>query len=391
MIFAGEALDFEQVRRWHTDRRALDGNDGPQLNNMYGPTETTVYTTRRILTPEFVAATNASDIGTPIEGTRTYVLDSRLRKVPEGVPGDLYIAGDQLSRGYSGRFALNATRFVADPFGPEGSRMYQTGDVAVIRNGSLEFIGRSDSQVKLRGFRIELGEVEAALLAHAGVNAAAATIYEREGYTAQLVGYVVGAAADGGQIDGLDVKAAVAAKVPDYMVPDVIMVLDQLPLNVNGKLDRKALPKPVIEARAEYEPPADDTERALVEVFTAVLGLEDISVTESVFDVGGNSLVAAQIVGRACEVLNVDLNMRDLFEAPTVRGLAARVKDAAPGLDPITPADPPARTSSRCRSRSSGCGSSTSSTRRCRRTTSRSCSRSPAISTSMRCVPPSSI
>ncbi|WP_341261984.1 amino acid adenylation domain-containing protein [Gordonia rubripertincta] len=340
MIFAGEALDFEQVRRWHTDRRALDGNDGPQLNNMYGPTETTVYTTRRILTPEFVASTNASDIGTPIEGTRTYVLDSRLRKVPDGVPGDLYISGDQLSRGYSGRFALNATRFVADPFGPEGSRIYQTGDVAVIRNGSLEFIGRSDSQVKLRGFRIELGEVEAALLTHTGVNAAAATIYEREGYTAQLVGYVVGAAADGGEIDGLDVKAAVAAKVPDYMVPDVIMVLDQLPLNVNGKLDRKALPKPVIEARAEYEPPADDTERALVDVFTAVLGLEDISVTESVFDVGGNSLVAAQIVGRACEVLNVDLNMRDLFEAPTVRGLAARVKDAAPGLDPITPVDP---------------------------------------------------
>uniref|UniRef100_UPI0005AA053F non-ribosomal peptide synthetase n=1 Tax=Gordonia alkanivorans TaxID=84096 RepID=UPI0005AA053F len=340
MIFVGEALDFEQVRRWHTDRRALDGNDGPQLNNMYGPTEATVYMTRRILTPEFVEATLASDVGTPLTGTRTYVLDSRLRKVPEGVPGDLYIAGDQLARGYAGRFALTATRFVADPFGPEGSRMYQTGDVAIVRDGSLEFLGRSDSQVKLRGFRIELGEVEAALLAHPGVNAAAASIYERDGHAAQLVGYVVGAAADGGALDGQEVKTSAAAKVPDYMVPDIIMVLEQLPLNVNGKLDRKALPSPVIEARAEYEAPADDTERTLVEVFTDVLGLEDISVTESVFDVGGNSLVAAQIVGRACEVLNVDLNLRDLFEAPTVRGLAARVKDAAPGLDPIIPADP---------------------------------------------------
>ncbi|NLE82655.1 MAG: amino acid adenylation domain-containing protein, partial [Rhodococcus sp.] len=325
MIFVGEALDFEQVRRWHADRRQLDGNDGPELNNMYGPTEATVYMTRRVLTPEFVAATFASDVGMPLAGTDTYVLDSRLARVPEGVPGDLYIAGPQLARGYSGRFALNATRFVADPFGSAGQRMYQTGDVAIVRNGSIEFLGRADDQIKLRGFRIELGEVEAALLSAAGVNAAAAAVYELEGHPAQLVGYVVGAAADGGELDVAAVKAAAKDRVPEYMVPDVIMTMDQLPLNVNGKLDRKALPAPVITSRAEYEAPATEAEIAIAEVIGQVLGLERISATESIFELGGNSLSAAQISARCAEDLGLDVAVRDVFEAPTVRDLATRV------------------------------------------------------------------
>ncbi|MFT3661297.1 MAG: amino acid adenylation domain-containing protein [Gordonia sp. (in: high G+C Gram-positive bacteria)] len=338
MIFVGEALDFAQVRRWFDDRLRYDGNHGPELNNMYGPTEATVYMTRRVLTPEFVAATLASDVGAALPKSRMYVLDARLAKAPDGVPGDLYLAGDQLARGYAGRFALNATRFVADPYGAPGERMYQSGDVAIFRDGSLEFLGRADSQVKLRGYRIELGEVEAALESADGVNAAAATIAQREGYPDQLVGYVVGGMSDGSPLEVAAVKTAVAAKVPDYMVPDIVMVLDQLPLSVSGKLDRRALPKPVVESQVEYVAPENDVEEHLAEIVAEVLGLERVSVTESIFDLGGNSLLAAKIVGRACEVLGVDVNMRDVFAEPTVRGLAAKVGEMGAALPPLTAA-----------------------------------------------------
>ncbi|WP_062393759.1 non-ribosomal peptide synthetase [Gordonia phthalatica] len=340
MIFVGEALDFEQVRRWFADRQRYDGNDGPELNNMYGPTEATVYMTRRVLTPEFVAATLASDVGMALTGSRMYVLDSRLAKTPDGVPGDLYLAGDQLARGYAGRFELNATRFVADPFGEPGDRMYQSGDVAIFRHGSLEFLGRADGQVKLRGYRIELGEVEAGLLAADGVNAAAAAIKSRPGFPDQLVGYVVGAKADGSELDPAEIRRTAGTKVPDYMVPDIIMLLDQLPLNVSGKLDRRALPQPVITATAEFVAPETRTETVLAEIFSEVLGLDEISVVESVFDVGGNSLLAARIVGRACDELGVELNLRDLFEAPTVRTFAERAGSVGTGLAPITRFDP---------------------------------------------------
>ncbi|MFZ2510976.1 MAG: amino acid adenylation domain-containing protein, partial [Gordonia sp. (in: high G+C Gram-positive bacteria)] len=336
MIFVGEALDFVQVRRWFADRRRYDGNDGPQLNNMYGPTEATVYMTRRILTPAFVEATDASDVGTALPGSAMYVLDSRLNRVPEGVPGDLYLAGEQLARGYAGRFELNATRFVADPFGAPGRRMYQSGDVAIVRNGGFEFLGRADGQVKVRGYRIELGEVEAGLLAAVGVNAAAATVKIREGYPDQLVGYIVGAAKDGSPLDVDGVRRIAGTKVPDYMIPDIVMVLDQLPLNVNGKLDRKALPDPIIARSGEYIAPGNDVEQQLAEIVGDVLGLDRVSVTESIFDLGGNSLLAARIVGRACEVLGVDVNMRDIFAEPTVRGLASKVADMGDALPPLS-------------------------------------------------------
>ncbi|MFT3900822.1 MAG: amino acid adenylation domain-containing protein [Gordonia sp. (in: high G+C Gram-positive bacteria)] len=340
MILVGEALDFEQVRRWYADRQEFDGNDGPELNNMYGPTEATVYLTRRRLTPEFVAATAASDVGFALPGSQLYVLDSRLKPVPEGARGDLYLAGEQLARGYAGRFGLNATRFVANPFGGPGERMYQSGDVAMFRDGSLEFLGRADNQVKLRGYRIELGEVEAGLLAAAGVNEAAAAIKERPGFPDLLVGYVVGVNADGSELDPAEVKKAAAGKVPDYMVPDLIVSLEHLPLNVSGKLDRKQLPEPVIEAQAEYVAPADEAEAKLAEIFADVLGVDEISVIESFFDLGGNSLLAARVVARCGEALGVDLTMRDLFDAPTVRDLAVGAAHHAPGLPPLLPAEP---------------------------------------------------
>ncbi|MFT4127115.1 MAG: amino acid adenylation domain-containing protein, partial [Gordonia sp. (in: high G+C Gram-positive bacteria)] len=339
MIFVGEALDFAQVRRWHADRWALDGDHGPQLNNMYGPTEATVYMTRRELTPDFVAATQASDIGSAIPGTRTYILDRRLAPVPDGVPGELYIAGDQVARGYLGRFGLNATRFVADPFDTAGGRMYATGDVVIARAGSIEYLGRSDGQIKLRGFRIELGEVEAALLAAAGVDAAAAAVKRRERQPEQLVGYVVGAG-----LDMSAVRSAVAARVPDYMVPDVILPLDQLPLNVNGKLDRAALPTPRPAIVADHVPPADATERRLAALFAAVLDLDRVSVVESLFTMGGNSLLAAQLSARCAEELDLDVSVRDLFEAPTVRDLAARIAGRAQvHRSELRPAERPAQ------------------------------------------------
>ncbi|UQE74423.1 non-ribosomal peptide synthase/polyketide synthase [Gordonia sp. PP30] len=339
MIFVGEALDFAQVRRWFDDRERYDGNDGPQLNNMYGPTEATVYLTRRELTREFVRETLASDVGTALLTSRVYVLDARLKQVPDGVPGDLYLAGDQLARGYDGRFDLTSTRFVADPFGEPGDRMYQSGDVAIIRGGGLEFLGRADDQVKVRGYRIELGEVEAALESADGVNAAAAAVKQRDGFPEQLVGYVVGTMPDGGSLDAAKVREAASSKVPDYMVPDVVMVLDRLPLNVSGKLDRRALPKPVVASQAEFVAPANRVEQQLAGIVGEMLGLDLVSVTQSVFELGGNSLLAAKIVGRACEVLGVYVNMRDIFAAPTVRGLAAKVSDLGAALPALTAPD----------------------------------------------------
>ena len=335
VVFGGEALSFDQVRRWYDE----NPSDTAQLVNMYGITETTVHVSFRALDRDSIAGTEASLIGRPLTSLGIHILDERLNPVPQGVPGEIYVTGGQLASGYLRRPGLSASRFVANPFAEDGSRMYRTGDRARRVGTDIEYLGRNDAQVQLRGFRIEFGEIEAALLAAVPAAAAAAARVIADPVRGdQLVGYLV--VGPGEDVDAAAVRSAMAEHVPGYMVPDAVVGVERLPLTANGKLDRKALPKPVFESSAEYEPPADETERVLVEVFTAVLGLEDISVTESVFDVGGNSLVAAQIVGRACEVLDVDLNMRDLFEAPTVRGLAARVKDAAPGLAPITAADP---------------------------------------------------
>ncbi|MCX6467693.1 MAG: non-ribosomal peptide synthase/polyketide synthase, partial [Corynebacteriales bacterium] len=351
IMFAGERLDFDQVRRWYRDRIAVDGRAGPALNNMYGPTETTVYMTRRAATPEFAEATTVSDIGGPFPGTRTVVLDARLAAVPEGVPGELYVSGPQVARGYLGRGDLTAGRFVADPFGPPGARMYRTGDLVLERNGSLEFLGRGDDQVKLRGFRIELGEIEAALAAVDGVDAAAAAVRARDDQPEQLVGYIVrgtgpdleGAVAEQDPRDvdrdaavAAAARAAVAARVPEYMVPSVVMVVDAIPLTVNGKIDRDALPTP--DAPVEVgrtEPPATDTERVIAAVVAEVLGLDGIGVTTSLFDLGGTSLAVARIAAQVARQLDVDITVRDVFAQPTVRGLAGVVTDRGAADRPV--------------------------------------------------------
>ncbi|QHN32050.1 amino acid adenylation domain-containing protein [Gordonia amarae] len=334
VMLAGEALDFLQVRRWFTDWEA-EGVEGPRLNNMYGPTEATVYATRRALTRDFVAATAASDVGSALPGMRLYVLDSRLGVVPDGVPGDVYLAGSQVADGYAHQQGLTASRFVADPFGEPGDRMYLTGDVGLLRDGSLEFLGRSDDQVKLRGYRIELGEVESALSVAPGVVAAAAAVHVAEGSPDRLVGYVTG-----DELTGDSVREFTRTLVPDYMVPDVVMTLARLPLTVNGKLDRRALPAPVFGSATEYVAPQGTVEESVARICAQVLGVERLSVTESVFDVGGNSMLAARIVARVCDEFGIDLNLRDLFEDPTVHGLAVRVARANAGLPPVVAVSP---------------------------------------------------
>lgn len=342
--FSGELLDYEHVRTCQTDR-AADGSAtrpgadvaGPQLNNMYGPTETTVYMTRRDLTRAFVDRATASDIGTPLLGSRVYVLDGRLAPVPYGVPGELYVAGAQVTRGFLNRHGQTSTRYVADPFGPPGGRMYRTGDVGMSRNGSIEFVGRRDGQVKLRGFRIELGEVESAMSALDGVDAAGADI-RTLGDTEHLVGYLVAAggaassAVDAVGLSDSEIRTRLATAVPEYMVPTRFVRLPRLPLTVNGKLDRGALPDPGSGDGPEVaEPPAGATEAALAALVAEILGVSDVGVTTSLFDLGGNSLTATRVAARAAEHFGTTVSARDVFADPTVRGLAAVIDGRDPG------------------------------------------------------------
>ncbi|WP_444543832.1 amino acid adenylation domain-containing protein [Nocardia pneumoniae] len=288
------------------------------LHNLYGPTEAAVSVTY------WPASTNdraTVPIGVAEWNTRTYVLDSRLHLVPAGVVGELYLAGDQLARGYLRRADLTADRFVADPYGPPSARMYRTGDLVRRRaDGVLEYLGRSDFQAKIRGHRIELGEIEAALLAESSV-AQAVVVVTASDSGDQLVAYVVPAATDLA-VDAL--RESLAQVLPSYMVPSAIMVLDSFPMNDSGKLNRAALPQPVFRAR-DFVAPATPTERAVAEVFVDVLAIARAGAEDDFFDLGGTSLLAFTLQRALTARLGVDVPMAALFTAPTVRGLAARI------------------------------------------------------------------
>ncbi|MFI7208350.1 amino acid adenylation domain-containing protein [Micromonospora aurantiaca (nom. illeg.)] len=306
--------EFRKFCRGRTDRRA---------HNVYGPAETHM-ATEWSLDGEAEDWPQVVPIGRPIANDRVYVLDTRLDLMPPGTAGELYIAGTGLARGYTHRPGLTAERFVADPWGPPGSRMYRTGDVVRWnRDGLLEFLGRADEQVKIRGFRVEPGEVEAALAGHPDVARAAVVAHADHLGDQRLVGYVVSAAAR--RADPAELRRHAGTWLPDYMVPAVVVVLDELPLTVNGKLDRAALPAPDLGVSQRGRAARTPQEEILCELFAEALGVPAVGVDDSFFERGGHSLLGARLISRIRTVLGVHLPIRAIFETPTVAGLAARL------------------------------------------------------------------
>ncbi|MDV7356861.1 amino acid adenylation domain-containing protein [Rhodococcus oxybenzonivorans] len=332
VVLGGEALDLGQLARWYSRH----DDNAPVLVNMYGITETTVHVSHLALDPEFAAAAWTSVIGRAIPGFRVSVLDPRLHPVPVGVAGELYVSGPQVARGYLGRAGLTASRFVADT---SGSRMYRTGDVVRWRrDGHLEYLGRDDQQVEIRGFRVELGEVESVLGRCDGVAQAVVTLHRNEVTGPALAAYVV--PGPGALIDPGAVREAAESALPSYMVPGSVTVLAQLPLTVNGKVDRAALPSPVVQARADFVAPGSAVEEALAAVFAELLNVPSVGVDDDFFGLGGNSLIAARAAARIQTELGAGVGVRDLFEAPTIRLLATRVGEAATTTrPPLVPTD----------------------------------------------------
>ncbi|MEU6126562.1 amino acid adenylation domain-containing protein [Streptomyces sp. NPDC047123] len=309
IFVGGEACSAALVDRWAPGRAMING---------YGETETFYASMSGPLPPG-----KGASIGTPVPGDALFVLDAGLRRTPVGVVGELYVAGRSVGLGYVGRAGLTASRFVACPFGVAGSRMYRTGDlVRWNRDGELEFVGRSDDQVKIRGFRVELGEVEAALGGVAGVERAAVTVRETD-TGKQLVGYVV--PADAATVpDGGAIRGDLAVRLPEYMVPAAVMVVGALPLTVNGKLDKRALPEPEFSGGV-YRAPSSPVEEVLAEIFARVLEVARVGVDDSFFDFGGNSLSAMRVVAAVREAFDSEIGVRALMEAPTVRGLSRQL------------------------------------------------------------------
>ncbi|MFB4300561.1 amino acid adenylation domain-containing protein [Actinomadura sp. NTSP31] len=331
LMAGGEGFPVELLERLRRADPALT------VINHYGPTETTVGCTDHRVRPERVRpegepAGGTVPIGRPMWNMRTYVLDGSLRLVPPGVAGELYVGGPGLARGYLNRPALTAERFVADPFAA-GGRLYRTGDLVRWNSaGDLVFVGRTDDQVKVRGFRVEPGEVEEALIGHASVVRAAVTV--RDG---RLVAYVAPAG-----VDVPALRAHAASSLPGHLVPTTFVTMDGLPLNANGKLDHGALPDPVPAAATSGRPPRNRREEVLCGLFAEVLGLDRVGIDDDFFALGGHSLLAARLISRIRSALERPVSLRDLFEAPTVAGLAelAGHEHGGGALDVLVPLRP---------------------------------------------------
>ena len=339
VIFGGEALDLKSLAPWY----ARHDEAHPRLVNMYGITETTVHVTYRPLSASDVVV-GRSVIGEPIRDLQVQVLDAALEPVPVGVPGEMFVAGDGLCRGYLDRPQLSAERFIERDLGDGKTiRLYRTGDLARrLAGGDIEYLGRADDQVKIRGFRIELGEIEAALNEHSDVNSSVVIVREDEG-DKRLVAYLVGAANAAPSSSAL--REFLLSRLPDYMVPVAFVVLERLPLNANGKVDRRALPAPQLDrsgSSSAFVPPRDVVEQAIARHWEAVLKLHPISVRDNFFEIGGHSLLAVNLIVRLEREFGQRLPMATLFRRPTVEQLAQLLRENAPAatnplLVPIQP------------------------------------------------------
>jgi len=321
VVFGGEALEPRTLAPWF----ARHGHARPRLVNMYGITETTVHVTLRALAPADAEA-GGSMIGGALADLGVYLLDGHLEPVPPGVPGELVVGGAGVARGYLRNPARTAERFVPDPFsGIPGARMYRSGDRARRRaDGEAEYLGRADQQVKVRGFRIEPGEIEAALLAHPGVREAVVVAREDEPGARRLVAYVVAADADAASL-----RAGVAARLPDYMVPAAFVLLDALPLTAHGKVDRRALPRPDgREVAGEWVPPRGPVEEALAAAWAETLGVERVGAHDNYFALGGDSMGAIRVLA-AARARGIPFSLQELFRHQTVAELAARIRPTA--------------------------------------------------------------
>ena len=323
VIFGGEALDPQSLGPWFEKH----GESQPQLVNMYGITETTVHVSYRPLTSS-VVANSASVIGRAIPDLQIYILDRHLQPVPVGVPGEMYVGGAGLARGYLNRPELTAERFIAHPFSDQsGARLYKTGDLArYLADGDIEYLGRTDYQVKLRGFRIELGEIESLLCQHSAVREAVVLCRNDAAQGQRLVAYVIPKGSE--DIEVADLRVHVRQQLPEYMVPSAFLVLESFPLTPNGKLDRRALPEPESERQSGevFVEARTDLERQLVAIWREVLGVSQIGIHDNFFVLGGHSLMATQVRYRVLEQMNIDLKLSDLFDYPTVVELSQKLE-----------------------------------------------------------------
>lgn len=322
----GEEMAARTIERVVTSRTA-------RVVHVYGPTEATTFATSCVFLPGQPVGDGPVSIGGPMLGAGVLVLDSDMRLSPMDTAGELYIAGSGLARGYLGRAGLTAARFVADPFGGPGDRVYRTGDVVRWRgDGELQFLGRVDDQVKVRGFRIEPGEIESALVLHRHVERAAVIV--RDTATGrQLVGYVT-PAVPSEQVDAEALRTYLVSRLPEYMVPAAIVVVDDLPLTINGKLDRAALPEPDFTSSAEYRAPRTSAELAIAAAFSEVLGAERVGLDDDFFALGGYSLLAARLIRNLRLRLGADFTVTAIFESPTP-GQLAKLLDSPGGTTDV--------------------------------------------------------
>jgi len=321
VIFGGEVLELRSLKPWYE----CYGDENPKLINMYGITETTVHVTYRPITRADIDCGAGSIIGKPIPDLKVYLLDKHRALIPIGIPGEIFVGGAGVGRGYLGRDELTAERFMSDPFSdtPQ-AKLYRSGDLARwLPDGDLEYLGRIDNQVKLRGYRIELGEIEAVIGEHPAISQAIVMVREDVAGDKRLAAYVV--AQQGVSVEAKELRGYLKDKLPDYMVPSAIVFLDVLPLTPNGKLDRRTLPAPNAVPRNDFIAPRTPVEDNIAVIWADVLGVGKVGVDDNFFDLGGHSLLATQVASRMRTVFKMDIPLRSLFEASTLEDLAAMI------------------------------------------------------------------